>query len=447
MHPMVLTIAGSDPSGGAGIQQDLRVFSQLGAHGMAAVAAITIQNTTGVKRFVSTDPGVLREQLEFLLQDVSPQAVKTGMLGSPENVRVVAKCLTDIDAPIIVDPVLAATGGDPLFNGDREALLEELFPLATVVTPNIHEASVLSNSEVKDLRSMREAAKNLKGYGPGWVIVKGGDMAGDKVVDLLYNGIEFHQFPHRRIRLSRETHGTGCAFASTLAVMLAQGLEVPTACKETISLMEMYLLGSYKVGHGAIPANPLVIGERERERCSVLERVGRAVEELEALSKGGILVPEVQINLCEAIPLARNHQDVAGVKGRIVRWGEGLRAAGCPSFGASHHVANIVLTAMKTDPSMRAAMNVRFEEGWIKLLKTSTFDVSSFSRGDEPPQIKAREGSTLEWGVAQVCTKLGRVPDIIYDRGDVGKEPMIRILGKNALDVVEKAKRILNMVL
>ncbi len=123
-----------------------------------------------------------------------------------------------------------------------------------------------------------------------------------------------------------------------------------------------------------------------------------------------------------------------------------MRAVGCPSFGASRHVANIVLTAMRFDPEMRSAMNIKYNKEWIPILDASPLEVASFSRAQEPPEVKEREGSTLEWGVKEVCSALGRVPDIIYDEGDVGKEPMIRVLGKNALNVVEKVRMILDMV-
>ncbi len=447
MYTKVLTIAGSDPSGGAGIQQDLRVFSQLGAYGMAVVAALTVQNTRGVKTFVPTAPQLLRDQIEFLLEDVKPQGVKTGMLGSGDNIKTVARSLERLDVPIVVDPVLVATSGDQLFEGEKSAFYQDLFPLATVITPNIHEASALAELEVKDLKGMKKAAKVLKNYGPAWVVVKGGDLDGDEVVDLLYDGMDFCHFTHPRIPLTGESHGTGCTFASTLAVLLSRGLGIPGAYEKALELMELYIRGAKKVGRGAIPANPLVLGERGEAKGLVLESLRKAMEELEALDYGGLLVPEVQVNLCEAIPLARNHSEVAGIKGRIVRWGDRMRSAGCPAFGVSRHVANIVLTAMRFDLSMKAAMNVKFEEGWIPLLEASPLDVASFSRKDEPIEVKEREGSTLEWGVNQVCGRLGRVPDIIYDRGDVGKEPMIRILGKDALTVVEKAKMVLDLVL
>lgn len=442
----LLTIAGSDPSGGAGIQQDLRVFSQLGAYGMAVIAALTVQNTTGVKGFVSTEPSLLEDQILFLLEDIQPQAIKTGMLGSPENIRVVARCLRSRDIPLVVDPVLVATSGDLLFEGAKEAFLESLFPLATVVTPNVHEAGTLTEMEVVDLESMKEAARRLKVYTPSWIIIKGGDMEGGEVVDLLYNGAGFRYFAHPRIGLPARSHGTGCAFASTLAFFLARSLEVPLAYQETLKLVEFYLKGARAVGKGVIPANPLVLGDRERARVEVLGHLGKAVEMLESLECGGTLVPEVQINICEAIPLAQDHQDVAGIPGRLVRLGSRIRTVGCPTFGASRHVASIVLTAMRHDPNLRAAMNIRYNPAWIERMIGARFDVASFSRHQEPPEVKEREGGTLEWGVDKVCREKGRVPEVIFDEGDVGKEPMIRVLGKDAVDVVKKVLKILEIL-
>ncbi len=444
--PVLLTIAGSDPSGGAGIQQDLRVFAQLGCHGMAVIAALTVQNTTGVKGFVPVAPSFLRDQMEFLFQDVTPHAVKTGMLGSAENIQVVARCLEGRGVFLVVDPVLVSTSGDNLFEGSRGAFLECLFPMATVVTPNVYEAGVLAGVEVKTMEDMKEAARRLKARGPQWVVVKGGDLEGEEVVDLLYDGERFRHFAHPRIPMGAGSHGTGCAFASTLAVFLARKMDMVRAYRETLRLVELYLRGAFPLGKGALPANPLVVGERERARGEVLDRLSRALELLESLEGGAILVPEVQINLCEAIPLARDPEDVAGIRGRIIRWGEGVRAVGCPAFGASRHVARVVLAAMRFDPEVRSAMNIKYNKEWIPLLEASPLEVASFSRRDEPSHVKEREGSTLEWGVDAVCSSMGRVPDIIYDEGEVGKEPMIRVLGRDALDVVEKARMILDLV-
>jgi hydroxymethylpyrimidine/phosphomethylpyrimidine kinase len=446
MIPKVLTVAGSDPSGGAGIQQDLRVFSQMGCYGMAAVAALTVQNSTGVKRFVPVDTVLLREQLDFLLEDVLPHAAKTGMLGNAENIQVVAESLGDSPFLLVVDPVLVSTSGDTLFSGVKEVFLEALLPIATVVAPNVHEASSLSGIDVRDLETMKEAACRIKEHGPGWVLIKGGDLEGDEVVDLLHDGSDFHFSMHPRISLPAESHGTGCALSSTLAAFLAQGFDVRSAYDRAFAHMELYLRGALPVGAGALSVNPLVIGDRERARGAVLARMGEAVEQLETLDEGGVLVPEVQMNLCEAVPMARDHGDVAGVKGRLVKFGNRIRAVGCPAFGASRHVANIVLTAMRFDPAFKAAMNIRYRSEWIPLLHSSPLEVASFSRAEEPPEIKMVEGSTLEWGVAEVCRSLGRVPSVIYDEGDVGKEPMVRVLGVDALDVVKKVRLILDLV-
>jgi len=156
------------------------------------------------------------------------------------------------------------------------------------------------------------------------------------------------------------------------------------------------------------------------------------------------LIPEVQANLGYALPLAQDLQEVAAFPGRIVACGEGAQPVGCPKFGASRHIANVILAALQFDPSRRAAMNIRFEERFLKKAQELGYQVTEFSRQEEPAHIKAREGSTLSWGVSLVCKRLGAVPDFIADRGDVGKEPMIRILGREPLEVVQKALKLLS---
>lgn len=218
---MALTIAGSDPSGGAGLQADLKVFHRLGVYGLSVAAALTAQNASGVKSVMPVASRYVRKQLAVLLSEFVPQATKTGMLYSEENVNAVSRAVKKFSlGNFVVDPViLSSTGRRLAKKGTPEAVRKKLLPLCSVVTPNISEASVLSGITIKTIADMEKAAVRLKKCGPSAVVITGGHL--DKeAVDIVYDG-DFHYLRGRKV--PGEFHGTGCAFSAALAAMLSQG--------------------------------------------------------------------------------------------------------------------------------------------------------------------------------------------------------------------------------
>lgn len=229
----VLSIAGSDPSGGAGIQADLKTFAALGAYGMSVITALTAQNTRGVKRLHVPPVDFIVEQIDAIFDDIDVAAVKTGMLATPQIVRVVAERLRHHRARfIVIDPVLVATSGDPLGTaGVAEAIRGHLFPIATLVTPNFPEAARLLGESPQANRAAQEhLARKLAQGGPA-VLVKGGHIDGTQSVDILAMNDEIRAFTGPRID-TRNTHGTGCTLSSAIATRLAQGAALATAIAE-----------------------------------------------------------------------------------------------------------------------------------------------------------------------------------------------------------------------
>src|SRR5258708_36586286 len=228
--PRVLAIAGSDSGGGAGIQADLKTMLALGVHGMTVVCAVTAQNSVGVQGYWELPPEAVGAQLDSVLSDIGAQAVKTGMLASAAIVDVVADALSEVAAPVVVDPVAVSKHGHSLLSaGTLNAVRERLLPLATVVTPNLVEAGLLTGMTISDEAQMLAAARMIIAMGPQWVLVKGGHLAGSPV-DLLYGGNQLIRFHGERIA-SMHTHGTGCTLASAIASGLAQGQDVPGAVR------------------------------------------------------------------------------------------------------------------------------------------------------------------------------------------------------------------------
>ncbi|WP_285617790.1 bifunctional hydroxymethylpyrimidine kinase/phosphomethylpyrimidine kinase [Actinoallomurus iriomotensis] len=241
--PRVLTIAGSDSGGGAGIQADLKTMLALGVHGMSVIAAVTAQNSLGVQGYWELPPEAVRAQLDSVLSDIGVQAVKTGMLASAVLVETVAAVLSEVTAPVVVDPVGVSKHGDALLDpGALGAVRTELLPLATVVTPNLWEVEQLTGVKVVDESGLREAAEAVRALGPRWALIKGGHLPGEPV-DLLFDGTREYRFAAER-HDNRHTHGTGCTLASAIASHLALGQDVVSA----VGRAKEYVTGAIEHG-------------------------------------------------------------------------------------------------------------------------------------------------------------------------------------------------------
>ena len=439
----VLIIAGSDPGAGAGLQQDLKVTTLLGAYGLTVVTALTVQNTQGVTAVHPVAPEVVAAQLEAVLSDFPVAAVKVGMLATAELIHLVAERLKTLNGiPLVLDPVLAAGGGFPLLTaGGIARITEELFPLTYLLTPNAPEAAHLSGIEVNTPTDLAEAARRLQAMGPRWVLAKGGHLPGEPV-DVLTDGNNVYSFPGVRLAAPNH-HGSGCLLASAAAASLAQGASMPEAVNRARDLTAQALKYGLPLGGGAGPVNPYAPFAREMARVEVLTALQTAVARLK---KEDILplIPEVMSNLGYATPYPEGPQDVAAFPGHIQCGPQGLLIPALPAFGASRRLSAVILTVMATHPDLRSAMNIKFFEGIDELAPLLHLQAASFDRGAEPTEVKAQEGGTLAWGVASVLKPGQPPPDLIVDPGAFGKEPMIHILGPNPMSVAEKALALRN---
>ncbi|MGB2919180.1 MAG: bifunctional hydroxymethylpyrimidine kinase/phosphomethylpyrimidine kinase [Mycobacterium sp.] len=256
----VMTIAGSDSGGGAGIQADMRTFALLGIHGLVAVTAVTVQNSLGVKGFHEIPVDVIAGQISEVATDIGVQAAKTGMLASSEIIDTVAEAWRTLDtgAPLVVDPVCASMHGDPLLHPSAlNSLKDKLFPIATLVTPNLDEVRLLTGIEVVDDASQRAAARELHALGPQWALVKGGHLRSSAhSPDLLFDGTDFHEFDSPRIDTGHD-HGAGDTLAAATASALAHGYPVPDAVAFGKRWVTECLRAAYPLGHGHGPVSAL----------------------------------------------------------------------------------------------------------------------------------------------------------------------------------------------
>ncbi|MBN2241428.1 MAG: bifunctional hydroxymethylpyrimidine kinase/phosphomethylpyrimidine kinase [Acidobacteria bacterium] len=254
MAYVALTIAGSDPSGGAGIQADLKTFHQRGVYGTSVLTLVTVQNTRKVREIEILSPGLVEKQIESVLEDIPPAAAKTGALGNREIVRLVAEKAKCFPFPLVVDPVMISKHGRPLMTEDARGILaEKLLPRAFLVTPNLHEASELAEMPVRDLESMEKAAEIIAGKGARAVLVKGGHLQGE-AVDLLYCNGKVRLYTAPRFD-TPHTHGTGCTYSACIAAELAKGRSLEDALDIAKRFITRAIETNPGLGQGSGPVN------------------------------------------------------------------------------------------------------------------------------------------------------------------------------------------------
>lgn len=449
----VLIIAGSDPGAGAGLQQDLKTATLLGAYAFTAVAALTVQNSRGVQTVQPVAPELVAAQLDAIFSDFPVHAVKIGMLATAATVRTVAGKLKEFlgtgqgqgrplapfpqKPPVILDPVLAAGRGEALLDEEGiEALKDELFPLTCVLTPNVPEAARLTGLAIETPVHLEEAARRLQAMGPQWVLAKGGHLPG-LPVDVLTDGKNAYHLENPRIAAPHH-HGSGCLLATALAAHLALGLSVPEAVNRARDLVRQALRHGLPLGQGVGPVNPFASFARELARYDVLQSLSRAAERLvrEDISP---LIPEVMSNLSYAVPYPEGPQDVAAFPGRILITPSGTLVPAGPAFGAATAIASVVLTAMQTFPNLRSAMNIRYWEGLEELADRLHLKAAGYDPVRAPVQGR---NEILAWGIAAILKSLAEwepPPDLVCDPGGWGREPQVFILGENPMQVAEKA--------
>lgn len=430
----LLIIAGSDPSAGAGVQADLKTASAIGVYGLTVITSITAQNTKGVQAIFNLPEEQIETQLNSILEDIDFDGIKIGMVGDEKVAKVIEKFLKNQNKPVVIDPVLVAQSGGLLSNKE---IVSSILKYADLITPNMSEAEALTGIKIKKIDDVIKAGKNLLKESKR-VLIKGGDSKID--FDVYFENDYIHKFPIERID-TKNTHGTGCSLATAIASYITLGFD----WIESISKARMLIIKALEQGielgsqFGTIDQFAIL-----RESVKKYEIIGHLKMAFERIRNEniGYLIPEIQTNFVYALPKAKNVNDVAGFPGRIVNYKNNLMSISTPEFGASKHVASLVISAKRFYPEVSSAIALRFIPDLIPILKKSGFKVKSFDRKREPKFIKEKEGSSLDWGVSEALKNTTSMPDIIYDTGDVGKEPVIRVFGIDPFDVVEKVMKI-----
>jgi hydroxymethylpyrimidine kinase / phosphomethylpyrimidine kinase / thiamine-phosphate diphosphorylase len=455
-----LSIAGSDPSSGAGIQADIKTFSSLGVYGCSAITAITVQNTKQITQIFPIPSDIVLKQIKLILEDIKIDSIKIGMVYDESIITKIHDVLKDENIPIIIDPIFISTSGQYLIKPDAiKTFIQKLLSIATITTPNINETIKLSGMKIKTNEDIQKALQKIKEFGPKNVIIKGvtyeegrekGGEGGEDVkqshkksIDFLIDeNLKIREFSNPLLQIP-ENHGSGCSFSTALSAFIAKGYEISTSCSMANEFVNKALQNLLHIGKG----NPVVDTSITMTflaslKYQVVENLTKAITELEEIKGIGKLIPETQSNFVYAIPNATNVMEVAGVKGRIVKIDETkVKASSCIEFGASKHVASAVLSYMTVNFKIRAGFNLKYDKKIIELLQGFLI-VSEYERQNEPSKFKEKEGYTIRWGIREA---LKRKPNanVIYHKGDIGKEPMIIIFGENPAEIISYLRRII----
>ena len=438
----VLSIAGSDSSSGAGIQADLKTLSSLGTYGCSAITAITVQNTKNIFEVFPIPTEIVIRQINSILNDIRIDAIKIGMVYDEIIINKIFKILNNTKIPIIVDPIFTSTSGKNLIKYEAiKALTKKILPIATIITPNINEATQLSGIDIKNKEDLVKSLIKMKKLGPKNVIVKGGHLLSEHSIDTLIDDkLNIIEFSNSRISIP-ENHGSGCNFSAALSAYISQGYEIPIACKLANEFINSVLKNLLYIGKGYPVTDTALTTSSSAFKFHVIEELSIAINELEAITDVGKLIPETQSNFAYAIPNATSIKEVAGIKGRIVRIDQKVKASSCIEFGATQHIASAIISYMNINPLMRAGFNIKYDKKIIELLQ-SFMKVSEYDRRLEPQKLKEKEGYTIQWGVKKAILKDKEVRGI-YHKGDIGKEPMIILFAHNPAEIVEYLRKLI----
>ncbi len=430
----VLTIAGSDPSSGAGIQGDIKTFTSLGVYGFAVVTALTSQNSSKFFKSEPASPDIIKSQIRSVISDFKIDAIKIGMVYDKKTIKTIYNELKNVKVPTVLDPVFRSTTGGVLLHPDAISdFIKFLIPISHIITPNIPEAEKIAGMKIKSMNDAKKAALKINSLGAKNVVIKGGHMRGKKVVDLLLENKRFHLFSQKR--LPRESHGGGCIFSAALCSSLAKGESLPESVRHAQEISLESIRGAARVGRGFSIV-------RQKSVDMIEKKLSDAMQKFIEIDGIYNYIPEVQTNFVYSKPNPKVISDILGLEGRLIKVGSSVQPVGTLKYGGSRHVGNAVLEVAKKFPSVRSGLNIKYDTKTIKKAIAKRFCVTYYDRTSEPVISKHKEGKTISWGIKSALSKMKVPPDVIYHTGDLGKEPMILIFGKSPKDVLTKLGKI-----
>ena len=422
----ILTVGGSDPSSGAGIQSDIRTFSDFDAYGFTAITAITSQNTKQVSNIEPVSKKSLKSQLNSILSDFHIDAIKIGMVYNSDIIKIIHSEFRNNHVPIIVDPIIKSTTGNLLLK--KSALSDYkkmIIPLANIITPNKYEAKILSG-----VSNVRNAAKKIQILGAESVIVTGASTSKDKISDFVLEKNKEYKITGKMIPI--QNHGSGCIYSASLTVLLAKQYTLNQAVKIAKNYVYNSIKRSKNIGKGV----RITHTTNSNEKMELIESI-KNFKQIKNVYK---TIPECQTNFVYSKINPKTIKDVLGVSGRLVKSGKEVVTAGEIMYGGSHHVATAVIQVNRKFPNIRSSLNIKFNPKIISKARSCGLTVLNYDRSKESRKSKQQEGSSIKWGINHALKS--KSPDLIYHKGDMGKEPMILIFGEKPNDIIKKISKI-----
>ena len=418
----VLSIGGSDPSSGAGIQSDIKTFENHGVYGLTVITAITSQNTKKISKILPISANIIKSQLESILNDFKIDAIKIGMLYDVSIIKAVHSIIRKQKCPIVVDPIIESTTKTILLKKSAiKDYKKRIIPLATIITPNKQEAKILSGAS-----STQKAAKVIQQLGAKNVIITGYNESKKNIEDFILEPKKEYVLKGKKIEIIN--HGSGCNYSASIASSLALNRSIHDAAQYAKDYVFQSIKNSKKLGKG-ISITHKSISEMQIE-------LSNSIIDFQNIENASKLIPECQTNFVFSKVKPKEINNVLGISGRLVKAGNKIIQAGELKFGGSQHVATAVIEVSKKFPEIRSAINIKYEPKLVVKAKKKGMKVVSYDRKKESKNSKQKENSSISWGISS-CLKSIK-PDIIYHKGDMGKEPMIIVFGTNPEQVVKK---------
>ncbi len=428
----LLSIGGSDPSSGAGIQSDLRMFSSK-VHWLTVITAITSQNTSKFGMVEPVSEKILKNQIQSVMSDFKINGIKIGMVYDSQIIKIIYQQLKKLKIPIVVDPVIkSTTGGELLKKSAIKDYKKYIIPLATVITPNKFEAEILSKTKINPKIIPEKTAKIIQKMGAKNVSITGIQTKGNQISDFILEKNKKYVISGDKI--SKINHGSGGNYSSAILFSLAKNKSI----KESLRFAKQYthdsIKNAKKIGKG------IVITDVNKKDSTEIE-LSESIQEFTEIKNIYKNIPECQTNFVYSKENPKSTKEVLGISGRIVKAGKNIIVAGDLEYGGSKHVATAMLTVNKKFPHIQSAINIKYQNTTISKIKKLKLIVSKYDRNQEPNNVK-NNGSTIEWGIKSAIKNLNKSPDVIFHIGGFGKEPMIIIFGDTPKNIIKKISKI-----
>ena len=430
----LLSIGGSDPSSGAGIQSDIKTFDSLNAHGLTVITAITGQNTSSFGMIEPVSQKILKNQLDSVISDFKIDGIKIGMVYNSEVIKTIYRELKKKKIPIVLDPIIKSTTEGLLI--EKTAINDFkkfLIPLATVITPNKFEAEYLSEIKINSKRSLQKAAQKIQNMGAKNIVITGLETKKGQISDFILEGKTQYTISSKKI--PKINHGSGCNYSSSLLFSLVNGTSLKEAVKFSKQFTYNSIKNAKKLGHG-------VEITQIKNKDSIHVELTHAINKFIEIKNIYKYIPECQTNFVFSKKNPKSIKDVLGISGRIVKTGDTVTVAGDLLYGGSKHVATALITMNKKYSDICSAINLKYNKETISKLRKVGLTISSYDRSTEPKDVKNKEGSSIGWGIKYAIKNLEEPPDVIYHKGDYGKEPMIIIFAKTPTLIIKKISKL-----